>query len=264
MNKFAENLKKLRKIRGMTQSELAEQVFTSVQSVSRWETGESEPSIDTLILISTVLNTSLNELTGIDALPEEELFDGIAEYVKSSEKSNISAAIIKICRQIVRGVFNRTFKDEWKLNPKSRGRKTYSTIHKNGFGGLYSDRDDTPTLFAAMDIKNFDISTLADDRLPDIYSAYADKQTYYAILKMINISPNIGYDRKSFCEVTGISSDDFENITRNLEKAGLLTVKNVNINGQDTDLFFPFVNYKQIMMLAFVKLIYLNSTDGNA
>ena len=41
----------LRTKRGLSQSELAEQVFVTRQAVSRWETGETTPNAETLKLL---------------------------------------------------------------------------------------------------------------------------------------------------------------------------------------------------------------------
>ena len=42
----------LRTKKGLSQEELAEKVFVTRQAVSRWETGETIPNIDTLKLLS--------------------------------------------------------------------------------------------------------------------------------------------------------------------------------------------------------------------
>ncbi len=41
MNVIGENIKKLRKAKGMTQEDLAEKVSVSCQAVSKWENGGS-------------------------------------------------------------------------------------------------------------------------------------------------------------------------------------------------------------------------------
>ena len=54
----------LRTKRGLSQEELAEKVFVTRQAVSRWETGETIPNIDTLKLLSKLFDVSINTLLG--------------------------------------------------------------------------------------------------------------------------------------------------------------------------------------------------------
>jgi len=49
----------------LNQDELAEKLFVTRQAVSHWKTGETTPSIDTLKLMSSTFNVSIDELLGI-------------------------------------------------------------------------------------------------------------------------------------------------------------------------------------------------------
>lgn len=57
-------LLELRKKSRLTQDELAEKTFVTRQAVSRWETGETVPNVDTLKLLSKLYNVSINTLLG--------------------------------------------------------------------------------------------------------------------------------------------------------------------------------------------------------
>lgn len=57
-------LLELRQKNGLSQEELAEKVFVTRQAVSRWETGETVPSTETLKLLSRVYDVSINTLLG--------------------------------------------------------------------------------------------------------------------------------------------------------------------------------------------------------
>ena len=57
-------LYELRTKKGLSQDELAEKLFVTRQAVSRWENGETVPSIDTLKLLSGLYNVSINTLLG--------------------------------------------------------------------------------------------------------------------------------------------------------------------------------------------------------
>lgn len=54
----------LRTKRGMSQDELAEKLFVTRQAVSRWENGETTPNTETLKLLSSLFDVSINTLLG--------------------------------------------------------------------------------------------------------------------------------------------------------------------------------------------------------
>ena len=59
---FSENLKSLRKENRIDQSELASELKVSPKTVSHWETGYTEPSVEQLVTLSKIFNVSLDEL----------------------------------------------------------------------------------------------------------------------------------------------------------------------------------------------------------
>ena len=59
---FGEKLKKLRKDNGLTQEQLAEKLFVTRTAVSKWETGNGYPAIDSLKMISELFGISIDEL----------------------------------------------------------------------------------------------------------------------------------------------------------------------------------------------------------
>lgn len=63
---FSENLIQLRKIRGMTQEELAEKIGVSRQSLSKWENGDAIPDLENAGKIAQALDASLDELVNYE------------------------------------------------------------------------------------------------------------------------------------------------------------------------------------------------------
>ena len=57
-------IKELREKKGLTQDQLAEKVLVTRQAVSRWETGETQPNTDTLLLLSKEFDVSINTILG--------------------------------------------------------------------------------------------------------------------------------------------------------------------------------------------------------
>ena len=63
---FKDNLMMLRKMRGMTQEELAERIDVSRQTLSKYETGESLPDVEKSRLIAEVFDVTLDELVNYE------------------------------------------------------------------------------------------------------------------------------------------------------------------------------------------------------
>ena len=66
---FADRLKDARRISGLSQEDLAEQLDVSRQAVGKWEQGQSYPEVEKLLSLCGVLNTSLDALMA-DELPK--------------------------------------------------------------------------------------------------------------------------------------------------------------------------------------------------
>lgn len=62
MVEFGEQLRRAREAKGMTQQSLAEQLYVTRQSVSRWECGDRYPDLLTTTKIAQVLDVSLDDL----------------------------------------------------------------------------------------------------------------------------------------------------------------------------------------------------------
>lgn len=60
--KFSEKLKKLRVKNNMTQDDLADRIFVTRTAISKWETDNGYPSIESLKLLAKLFGTSVDEL----------------------------------------------------------------------------------------------------------------------------------------------------------------------------------------------------------
>ena len=59
---LGDNIKKYRKANNLSQEELAEKINVTRQSISLWETGKTQPSIDVLVNLASVLGITTDEL----------------------------------------------------------------------------------------------------------------------------------------------------------------------------------------------------------
>ena len=66
MNTFGENIKRERKMCGLTQNELAAKMGITQQQLSQWECNKFEPTVTSIVSLAKALDVSY-----------DDLFDGI-------------------------------------------------------------------------------------------------------------------------------------------------------------------------------------------
>ena len=64
---IGENIKRLRRKKGITQETLADRMHVSTAAVSKWERNETFPDIAMVIPLASYFGVSTDELLGLDA-----------------------------------------------------------------------------------------------------------------------------------------------------------------------------------------------------
>lgn len=90
---IANQIKRLRVKKGLSQDELAERIYVSRQTVSNWENEKTYPDIKSLLLLSEVFETSLDALIKGDLNEMKRQIDG-QEYAKFLRNSFILTAFM--------------------------------------------------------------------------------------------------------------------------------------------------------------------------
>ena len=78
MRVFRERLKELRRLKGITQKQLADIIGTNNSSISDWECGRTEPSVEAIIKLALYFDVTSDYLLGI----EDETGVRLKEYVR--------------------------------------------------------------------------------------------------------------------------------------------------------------------------------------
>ncbi|GKV68638.1 hypothetical protein NCCP2716_11360 [Sporosarcina sp. NCCP-2716] len=84
---FGERLKREREKRNWSQVDLAEKIYVSRQSVSKWETGKNYPSIEVIIELSNLFDITIDELLRSD----EDLTEKIIQDSKQLKFVDLKA-----------------------------------------------------------------------------------------------------------------------------------------------------------------------------
>jgi transcriptional regulator with XRE-family HTH domain len=130
---ISQSLRRLRRERGNTQTDLAAHLGISMQAVSKWETGDGYPDIELLPAIASYYNVSIDELLGVD---EAKRSEKIAEYLQRDIELNHLGRVeesLALCRAayaefpnepvimgvLMKAIFNVTLKTgEWQSSCK--------------------------------------------------------------------------------------------------------------------------------------------------
>ena len=110
--KIGEFLRELRKGKGLTQEQLAEQFNTSRRSVSRWETGSNMPDVGLLIEIADFFDVDIREIIDGERKSENmdkenETLKKVAEYADAEKfklKKKVSNNFKWMCMMLSGGV----------------------------------------------------------------------------------------------------------------------------------------------------------------
>lgn len=63
---LGDNIRRLRKLNNMSQDELAEKLNVTRQSISLWENGQTQPSLENIVALAKLFKVSTDELLGSD------------------------------------------------------------------------------------------------------------------------------------------------------------------------------------------------------
>lgn len=107
---IGENIKRLRREKGITQERLADHMHVSTAAVSKWERNETLPDISMVVPLASYFGVSTDEILGLDAAKNEEK---IKRYL---DESKHLAAVGKIYErfELITKAYNE-FPNDWRI-----------------------------------------------------------------------------------------------------------------------------------------------------
>jgi len=251
MSIFSENLKRLRQSKGLTQGELAESVFASVQSISRWENGESEPSLDMVNTLCSFFGVTADKLIKGSDMPEDELMNAIKDYISSD--SEFSEKSFKLCRSILDGRSKRMLAgldDDAAIPDKCH----YVINDRNGLDGVFVNMDSYPPLFAITDTKRLDIKKADAEKLCRVFSFLENEENINILLKAQDTDG--WYDKESLIKHFGINEERFESVIDMFSELGMLNTTELAVNGSVKTVYALYFRYRVKLLLALAANIF--------
>lgn len=99
---LAENLKKYRILKDLTQEEVGSYLGITPQSVSKWERGECYPDITLLPALANIFETSIDLLMGMDTIRSEETIDNIHSTATDFQRQGDYSSAEKVYRNAIK------------------------------------------------------------------------------------------------------------------------------------------------------------------
>ena len=99
----------LRKEKNLTQAKLAEKIFVSEKTISKWENGKSLPDTATLPLLCEVLQVSINELLNGEKIKKENYTQKAEEKLLEMRKQKENSDKHLLAMEIVIGFLSVSF-----------------------------------------------------------------------------------------------------------------------------------------------------------
>lgn len=173
----------------ITQEELAKLLHVSRATISNWETGRNYPDIETIVLISEVLEISLDQLLKGDL----EMVKNMNKQIKLSKKRKIIILILSIAL-VVGGIW--TF---FELSKQEENKISYENLEIID-SKLYTLKDTTVEngeikilkfpKSNSIDLKKFQTVKISfdSDRLTMGYFLNSDKYDYAKMFEILNKS----------------------------------------------------------------------------
>jgi transcriptional regulator with XRE-family HTH domain len=108
MKIYSERIRQLRRAKDLSQEELAHLAGTSQRQISKYETGENEPTVHVLIALADALDTTTDYLVGLNENPLRIIQDDLSAVEKEAIKMirrvhpNEQAKVMRVLNEMTR------------------------------------------------------------------------------------------------------------------------------------------------------------------
>ena len=131
---LSDNIRKYRKLNNMSQDELAEKLNVTRQSISLWETGQTQPSLENIVALAKLFEISTDELLVSDKT-EQPASNTVAEQPPNNPKNKpkipflvlgivIAVVVLATVAFVLLGINNNSKNNEDKNSPQTTAATT--------------------------------------------------------------------------------------------------------------------------------------------
>ncbi len=99
---IGENIKRIRRERGLTQEEVATHLGISFQSISKWERGDGYPDITMLPVLSYYFGISVDDLLGAGEIEKNDVYNKINDDWSKNNKKGLHSENVMLMKKALK------------------------------------------------------------------------------------------------------------------------------------------------------------------
>lgn len=247
------NLKSLREKAGLTQAELADKLYITAQSVSKWENGISEPEIDTLCRLSDIFGVSIDTLLDRKPIYKDDLTKRFKEYLSISE--GFTEDVLFIMKSAASSKLGSC--------ESLSSLPTYSCMRGKGKIFTYSDKNDAPKL--SLVANGLDkVLESSDFPFCEYLSALSHKDVISVLSRLERLESNVDYDKYSITKTLEIPEGVFEKVINSLVLVKAVRKYSITVNNKPVTVYTRGnINYA-LCICAVANQMLVQSPDGSS
>ncbi|MBP3348637.1 MAG: helix-turn-helix transcriptional regulator [Clostridia bacterium] len=261
-DRFAKRLAELRGVAGKTQVELANELAISDKTYSKWETGESEPGFDALVMLAEYFGVSPEFFF----TESDEARSNIAKTLLGElDVANSVEKAFEAEYELINGVAKKCF-EQWNFGappdcpiPPNRvtgGDNGITCFQGNNVCLLMFNGDEANISVSQLPAKN-NFKYLTDHRrkqISELLALLSDEDMIKCLVCMMDADFSPNYTAKHLAKSAGVCVGKVEELLHLGVKQGLCSVKAANIGNDETEIFNTWASQliPAILTLAYI------------
>jgi Predicted transcriptional regulators len=224
---FAENIRKFRTARGLTQEALGEQVGLSGQAVSKWETSDAYPDPTLLPTLADALGVTVDALFGHEVHSKERLSEDFAAMLRDTPAEDRTRLRFEVLAALFRTAFGGGA-----ASVNEPDERSYHQIDTHTAAGFLSENEDFPFLVFGLEPPDGWESICRDERLPGFLAAIGDPDVLRCVLWIFGHEPK-PIEGSLLVKKAGADPSRTDEILEKLVKIGAIGLETYVINGRE-------------------------------
>ena len=235
---LAQNIKRLRLEKDLTQEQLASMLGISAQAVSKWETTDTYPDGSLLLPLAKALDVSLDELFENNAVSMTDTSKKIMLLIRKTPPEDRFHLARDIGWQIERGLFGGLEEYGTKYNPNEIKAQKHSSYILNDYGFTMISNGKEPFFSVFPEPENgFGDFLNEKEELMKIFSALSDRDTMEALIYLYHQEEKYLFESGVLVRKCGIAEEKISDVMQNLKQLRIVEQLECVINGANRTLY---------------------------